>query len=431
MAAARLPHEIGIQIMSNLDYKNLARVARVCRSWRAFANEDTLWRTLIARFELPIETAGTAKERFAAAFESLRPIFDVYPAVAQKYQTLVKFLSRGGPSRLVESLNPGANLEALGFSLGEFSAVNSPYVKSLLAWYALADGQKMLHEDEDMEVEPPALFGSFECYGDVVNPVWLPVAAVQTFFHRSTGITFLVVGYCRTTRFVLCFVAKTPSELGYLLGNFVTLEPTGQRYIDFGPFGEFMARYVDEVVSGERSVDRSTSEISMFKKSGRGTSLAVTQGIEVHVSSICCLHIGNQAGQWSYNISMRYVTGQCPYPSVQLESRKWQITYRSGRIERVEGPAVVGHYPKLSSATPTFSYRSFCAGMNRRDRRSTNDLNDPFPEGDPPVSMMGSFVFVPGSRLHPTGEKFEVEVGRWEFEYPLRILGSRRLLTNG
>ncbi|KAJ3343910.1 F-box protein skip16 [Gonapodya sp. JEL0774] len=302
--------------------------------------------------------------------------------MARAHHRLVEFLTQSGPSKLVESFNSGCNLESRGFAIAEFTAQNLPTIRPLLAWYSLVDGQSMLNNDEEeMEEEPPSLFGSFECYGQ--------------------GITFLVVGYCRTSRYVLCFVAKVPAGLVHLVGHFVTMEPSGQRFIDFGLFGEFMERFVDEVVAGERKVDPETDAISMFKRSGRGTSVAVTQGIEVRVSSICCLYLGNPAGQWSYEVSLKYLEGECPYPSAQLESRKWQISYRSGKVERVEGLAVVGHHPKLSP-----------------------DLFDPFPEGDPPVSMSGSFIFVPGTIQNPCGEKFEVQVARWEFEYPQRILAG-------
>eukprot|EP00252_Welwitschia_mirabilis_P006892 TRINITY_DN17828_c0_g1_i1.p1 TRINITY_DN17828_c0_g1~~TRINITY_DN17828_c0_g1_i1.p1 ORF type:complete len:173 (+),score=23.38 TRINITY_DN17828_c0_g1_i1:70-588(+) len=44
-----LPPELGLKIFCLLDYQHLATAEQVCRSWKALATEDVLWRNLFVK----------------------------------------------------------------------------------------------------------------------------------------------------------------------------------------------------------------------------------------------------------------------------------------------------------------------------------------------------------------------------------------------
>ncbi|KAI8805480.1 hypothetical protein BJ742DRAFT_408396 [Cladochytrium replicatum] len=98
---------------------------------------------------------------------------------------------------------------------------------------------------------------------------------------------------------------------------------------------------------------------------------------------------------------------QSPIPATQcqLVTRHWNIRYKSGATQVVEGEGVVGQFPIFNVSNPFFEYCSSCP----------DEIDDPC------VWMEGKFTFVPGSIQTPSGPPFEVVVPRFVFPTALEF----------
>lgn len=438
---ADLPSEILLKTFSFLApaFRDLVAASEVCRHWNALIrDEDLLWRDLCDAFHVDVASQGAEDEldsspdpeaihraAFAGFVASHRDYLDVYPQQKALFKRLRSFLILNSPQTWAHFRGPlhVSRLATTQPTAQLLSANSGPDARALAIWYTFADGQQLPQATEEVPGDH-GLFGTFTAYDEIVSIRMLPAAVVKLLpLNSKPGVVIAFFALCVQSGKHLAMVVSTPRELDTLRGHVVEVEFDSPRFVDHGPFREFIANYVNCLEAGERSID-SSGRISMFPELGPGTSTATTLGIKVEVSSLCTLEHRNPSGQFAYRVRLSWADG-CPYPSAQLESRKWRIRYRSGAEETVEGRAVVGLYPLLSGSPGQqgMEYCSFCTG--RQTRRSealppVQEGEDPFPGQDPPVWMEGSFVFVPGSLRNPIpGEqKFEVEVGRWYFQHP-------------
>lgn len=157
------------------------------------------------------------------------------------------------------------------------------------------------------------------------------------------------------------------------------------------------------------------AEVTSFNK---GATCRVTRNVEVvacpaFIPENSC--IKRNEFFWSYSIRMRllqpddpaYQNCVDPLNSCQLLSRHWKLI-DTNAIDReiiVDGDGVVGHFPHLSLAQRRrldrpFAYQS-C---------STGNIF--------PGSFQGHMTFVPGSRLHPTGNRFDVFLEKFFLSIP-------------
>ena len=87
-------------------------------------------------------------------------------------------------------------------------------------------------------------------------------------------------------------------------------------------------------------------------------SEAITRGVRVEVSAFFDPHRSDPAqGLWFflYTVTISNESEEV----VQLTDRHWIITDQSGRVEEVQGPAVVGEQPILAPGE-SFEYTSGC-----------------------------------------------------------------------
>lgn len=82
----------------------------------------------------------------------------------------------------------------------------------------------------------------------------------------------------------------------------------------------------------------------------------VTRGIRIEVESeYLADHSDRETYYFAYRVRISNVGGE----TAQLVSREWIITDENGRVERVQGPGVVGEFPVLDPGQ-SFEYTSFC-----------------------------------------------------------------------
>ncbi|MDP9194130.1 MAG: Co2+/Mg2+ efflux protein ApaG [Acidobacteriota bacterium] len=81
-----------------------------------------------------------------------------------------------------------------------------------------------------------------------------------------------------------------------------------------------------------------------------------TRGIRIEVDSEYLPdHSNRETFTFAYHVRISNVGEE----TAQLVSREWIITDGDGNVERVEGPGVVGEFPKLDPGE-AFEYTSFC-----------------------------------------------------------------------
>src|SRR5690349_18257724 len=100
----------------------------------------------------------------------------------------------------------------------------------------------------------------------------------------------------------------------------------GRSYIDRGTFIEFLSSYIHDLENGLHDIVDTKGYISKFCNEGPGTALAVTRGIEVHVSTLPTLQPTHEQ-VYVYRVRMRYLSGECDFPWCRVVLRRWEIEY--------------------------------------------------------------------------------------------------------
>jgi ApaG protein len=81
-----------------------------------------------------------------------------------------------------------------------------------------------------------------------------------------------------------------------------------------------------------------------------------TRGIRIQVVSE---FLADQSDREIFYFAYRVRISNTGEETAQLVSREWIITDENGRVERVQGPGVVGEFPVLDPGQ-SFEYTSFC-----------------------------------------------------------------------
>lgn len=118
-----------------------------------------------------------------------------------------------------------------------------------------------------------------------------------------------------------------------------------------------------------------------------------TRGIRVEVES-SYLPERSSEKEGYYFFTYRVRVTNLGSESAQLVSREWVVTDADGRVQRVEGPGVVGEQPLLPPGG-SFEYTSFC------------------PMGTPVGSMHGVYRMVSA-----TGERFNADIAPFTLAVP-------------
>lgn len=131
--------------------------------------------------------------------------------------------------------------------------------------------------------------------------------------------------------------------------------------------------------------------------------------MEISASSLPSMESSQSSGIWTYRITIKY--HESVHRSYHLIRRHWIVTYASGHQDFVSGEGVVGHFPILNAATPTFSYCSICTG---REKAPGVD--------DYAISMEGHFEFAIGNGTTASDVIIRVRINRFLFQQCSRLM---------
>ena len=122
-------------------------------------------------------------------------------------------------------------------------------------------------------------------------------------------------------------------------------------------------------------------------------SEAVTESVRVLTQSRYIAERSSPQQQRYFFAYTIVISNEGPEPA-RLDSREWIIQDARGHIEKVNGPGVVGEFPRLETGE-SYEYTSFCILAT------------------PSGSMRGSYQF---TRDH--GEKFDVAIAEFRLVTP-------------
>ncbi|KAJ3106393.1 hypothetical protein HDU97_006378 [Phlyctochytrium planicorne] len=325
--------------------------------------------------------------------------------------------------------------------------------KALAMFYHLfSTGQINLNSRSGVHDEGTGLFGSFRCYGQLYSMFMLPRSHLMQVLltdggggrrgsqgGRGDDVAVVLFGESTFMEFLGLVVSVEPTQpsvaasatvsstvkngssqnsLASRVGHVIRfgqrhqedrMGPIPKRalpFVDLGPFEVWLERFVEEAEGIARApVYKRLGATSAFASGGPGTAAEVTNGILLSISTIFLL----ETAKVCYRISMTYLDGQCPYPSVQLLGREWTFNYLSGMEESMSGQGVIGANPILTASNPYFQYCSYTMGGQ------VMYLNTPLE--DPLVSMEGGLWFKPTDSWD-TSLHFRVKVPKVVFVRP-------------
>lgn len=107
-------------------------------------------------------------------------------------------------------------------------------------------------------------------------------------------------------------------------------------------------------------------------------------------------HTRAEVGQWVYRY--RITIENRGEETVTLQRRMWRISDANGHVEVVEGPGVVGEYPRLA-AGERFQYESWCplrTPWGSMDGHYTFETED----GTEVWALIPAFTLIEPSMLH-------------------------------
>jgi len=290
--------------------------------------------------------------------------------------------------RIHETLNDGADVTELSRILKDRECTHRGH----LAFWTEIDGQCSL----EVRQHELGFFGGFEFYNNKGNMHLLPVRKILRSSLRELrnyDKMCHAIGYGeRSSRHTVQLYAVLMKDRSL---NKILSRTASQRYPQGGgDFVGFMKWYRDALFKNEFRIER-TGAINRMPRNDKYGSETITDGLRIRVRTLYVpeTNIATKV-TITYEFELDCAPGQSP-PEGILRSRHFEIG-EDGHIEYVNGPGVIGLYPKIGPGMEVFRYNS-CT----RCSRNSSDC-----------WMQGSFLF----RL-ASGRDFRANINRFYFKW--------------
>jgi len=290
--------------------------------------------------------------------------------------------------RIHKTLNDGADVSELSWILKDRGCTNRGH----LAFWTEIDGQCSL----EMRWFELGFFGGFEFYSNKGNMHLLSIRRIlRTNIRELRNYDKMchAIGHGERSSLHTIQLYAVLMKDGSL--NKILSRTASERYPQGGGnFIGFMKWYRDALFKNEFRIER-TGAINRMPRNDRYGSETITDGLRIRVRTLYVpeTNIGTKV-TITYEFELDCAPGQSP-PEGVLRSRHFEIG-EDGNIEYVNGPGVIGLYPKIGPGMEVFRYNS-CMQCSR----TSSDC-----------WMQGSFVF----RLE-SGEDFRANINRFYFKW--------------
>jgi len=296
--------------------------------------------------------------------------------------------------RIHETLNDGVDVS----NLSKFLKERDCKKRGHLAFWTEINGQLS-------NLTHLGFFGSFEFSNNRLSMHLLPAKSIMDFdrdfrtilaYEWDTSPISHFIAYWGTSVHQLANQLAILSSVILKDGSLVNISRGGKCLYPQGDgaFIGLMKWYRDSLYKNNFRVER-TGAINRMPRNDTGGSVTITRGLRIQVRSLYIpeSYVGDQV-TYTYEFELDGAPGQYP-PEGILKSRHFEI-WEDGRCEKVDGPGVVGKYPRIGPDMDVFRYNS-CIRFSRNSRDCW---------------MQGSFLF----RL-PDGTDFEALINRSTFNW--------------
>jgi len=301
------------------------------------------------------------------------------------------WMKENAPS-IYESLNDGADVTSLSRYLRHRGCINRGH----LAFWTEIDGQNTFGKPRKLDL---GFFGGFSFYQNKGNMHLLSIQNILDTIPKFEQFAvnremWHCIGYGGRSYWhtveTLALLMKDGSLKKFKSGTASVPYPQGG-----GSFIGFMKWYRDALYKSEFRIEE-TGAINRMPRNDIYGSETITNGLRIRVRTLYVpeTDMGAQV-TITYEFELDAAPGQSP-PEGILKSRHFEIG-ENGEIQKVDGPGVIGLYPRIGPGMDVFRYNS-CTRFSKNSRDCW---------------MQGSFLF----RLASGGDDFRAHISRFYFKW--------------
>nr|XP_033784549.1 F-box only protein 3 isoform X1 [Geotrypetes seraphini] len=401
-----LPTDPLLLVLSFLDYRELLSCSYVNRRLNQLANHDPLWKRHCEKYWLLSESKRTPRSRswkasFKEYYLDLGRYIQHYATLKKAWNDLETYLGQRCP-RMISSLKDGVQEEDLNAMEDQISCkLPDDYRCS----FRIHNGQKLV---------VPGLMGSMALSNHYRSEDLLDIDTALGGFQQRMGLKHcLPLTFCIHTGLSQYMAlesveGRTQYEIFYQCPDQMARNPSAiDMFIAGTSFSDWFTTYVNNVVTGGYPIIRD----QIFRYVHDKECVATTGDITVSVSTSFLPELSSVHPPhyfFTYRIRIEMSKNAFPEKACQLDSRYWRIMNAKGDVEEVQGPGVVGEFPKITPGK-VYEYTS-CTTFS-----TTSGY------------MEGYYTF---HRLNNKDEVFNITIPRFHMVCPVFKVSTVRMETS-
>ncbi|XP_078540395.1 F-box only protein 3 isoform X1 [Lissotriton helveticus] len=340
-----LPTDPLLLVLSFLDYRDLTSCSYVNRRLNQLSAHEPLWKRFCKKYWLLSEDKkGPRSRNWKAAFKEfyadLGRYIQHYATLKQAWDDLERYLGEKCP-RMILSLKDGVQEQDLNAMEDQ---IKCKLPDDYRCSFRIHNGQRLV---------VPGLMGSMALSNHYRSEDLLDIdTAAGGFQHRPGLRQCLPLTFCIHTGLSQYMAlenveGREQCDIFYQCPDQIAQNPSAiDMFITGTSFSDWFTTYVHNVVTGNYPIIRE----QIFRYVHDKQCVATTGDISVSVSTSFLPELSSVHPPhyfFTYRIRIEMSKDAFPEKSCQLDSRYWRITNAKGDVEEVQGPGVVGEYPKI------------------------------------------------------------------------------------
>jgi len=361
----------------------------VCKTFLEWIYSNEFWKPHCLRLKLidPASEQVNCRGEYQIWFQKFGGCESTYLKMKGLYDRLLSWAKSVNIQFDLLSPVPLEDLVTAEAQLSRFYGRPFAFPDDLRCWYLMTAGQEIKRRTHGM-------LGGYSFYGDFVNLFCLPLKTVLSIM----DVNHKLIPICASPQsqkayYLVPFDGPVGTLPNTKRGNIV--EESQVSKIEWEVSTSFGALLSSRLHGYETGIYPVTEKmISLFPSD---TPVVTTNGVSIKAAPLFIPEKSSKATSnyfWAYSITMTMAKDVAPEYSCQLQSRHWDISPERGRQETVDGPGVIGEFPKMFPGA-FFNYQSCC------------------PLQTPSGQMGGSFKMV-----RRDGISFDAIVPTWRFCLP-------------